>query len=51
MFRANQTAKPTVSKGHDLSEAQRRWRRRRLRNRRYAGLEIAGSAPLKTGWS
>lgn len=43
--------KPSVDRGEDKDDAVSRRRRRRWRNRRYSGLGIAGSAPLKTGWS
>ena len=43
--------KPSVRTDDGEEDASRRRRRRRWRNRRYTGLGIAGSAPLKTGWS
>ncbi len=43
--------KPSAWADDGKDDATRRRRRRRWRNRRYEGLGIAGSAPLKSGWS
>lgn len=48
---ALKSEKPSVRAENGEEDATRRRRRRRWRNRRYTGLGIAGSAPLKTGWS
>lgn len=50
-FEPSMKAKKVSSINDDDDEVKRRRRRRRWRNRRYMGFGIAGSAPLKTGWS